>query len=57
MLNLGCSSNVDDAETTSTWENYLSYLRKWSVDHAGEEFCGCSPAGYDEYINNEYAEE
>ena len=32
---------------------YLQYLSRWIFEHYGEEFKGCSPAGYDEWLDNE----
>lgn len=35
---------------------YLQYLSRWIFEHYEEEFKGCSPAGYDEWIDNEGAD-
>ena len=32
---------------------YLQYLSRWIFEHYGEEFKGCSPAGFDEWLDNE----
>lgn len=33
---------------------YLQYLSRWIFDHCEDEFKGCSPAGFDEWLDNEY---
>lgn len=33
---------------------YLQYLSRWIFEHYEDEFEGCSPAGYDEWLDNEY---
>lgn len=32
---------------------YLQYLSRWIFEHYEDEFQGCSPAGYDEWIDND----
>lgn len=32
---------------------YLQYLSRWIFEHYEDEFEGCSPAGYDEWIDDE----
>lgn len=32
---------------------YLQYLSRWIFEHYEDEFQGCSPAGYDEWLDNE----
>lgn len=32
---------------------YLQYLSRWIFEHYGDEFKGCSPAGFDEWLDNE----
>lgn len=32
---------------------YLQYLSRWIFEHYEEEFEGCSPAGYDEWLDDE----
>ena len=34
-------------------ERYLNYLMHWIVDHHDDEFEGQSPAGFDEWLENE----
>ena len=41
----------------SKWRAYLKYLVEWAFDHQEEEFEGMVPASYDEWCENEYAEE
>lgn len=37
-------------------ERYLNYLMHWIVDHHDDEFEGQSPAGFDEWLENEDAD-
>lgn len=37
----------------SDWEKYIEYLKNWAEEHKGNEFKGMSPAGYNEWQNNE----
>ena len=37
----------------SDWEKYIEYLKNWAEEHKGDEFKGMSPAGYNEWQNNE----
>ena len=39
------------------WEKYTLYLRDWSASHKGAEFYGMTPSGFNEWLDNEYAEE
>ena len=32
---------------------YLQYLSRWIFEHYEDEFKGCSPAGFDEWLDNE----
>lgn len=32
---------------------YLQYLSRWIFEHYEDEFQGCSPAGYDEWMDND----
>ena len=36
---------------------YLQYLSRWIFDHYEDEFKGCSPACFDEWLDNEYEED
>lgn len=36
---------------------YLQYLSRWIFDHYEDEFKGCSPAGFDEWLDNEGEED
>lgn len=36
---------------------YLQYLSRWIFDHYEEEFKGCSPACFDEWLDNKYEED
>lgn len=42
-----------ESDSDSPHERYLNYLLNWVIDHHDEEFQGCSPAGYDEWLDNE----
>lgn len=46
-----------DYDSDSPHERYLNYLSNWIFDHHDEEFQGCSPAGYEQWLNNENKEE
>lgn len=46
-----------DYDSDSPHERYLNYLSNWIFDHHDEEFQGCSPAGYEQWLNNESKEE
>ena len=39
------------------WQKYLNYLTNWVYDHADGEFCGMSPASFDEWLDDEETEE
>ena len=45
------ASVVLNADTTH--KAYLQYLSRWIFEHYGDEFKGCSPAGFDEWLDNE----
>ena len=42
------------AENFTVWEEYLRYLRDWADSHVEREYCGMTPASYDEWCDNEY---
>lgn len=44
---------VLDKDSDSAHERYLNYLMNWIADHHEEEYEGCSPAGFDEWLENE----
>ena len=48
---------VLDKDSDSTHERYLNYLMRWIADHYDEAFKGCSPACFDEWLDNEYEED
>ena len=39
------------------WKEYLNYLKDWADNHNSIYFVGCSPACYDEWLDNEYEEQ
>ena len=49
------ASAVLDADTVH--KAYLQYLSRWIFDHYEDEFKGCSPACFDEWLDNEYEED
>lgn len=51
------SAMVLDKDSDSAHERYLNYLMNWIADHHEEEFEGCSPAGFDEWLDNEGEED
>ena len=46
-----------DKDSDSTHERYLNYLMSWIADHHDEAFEGCSPASFDEWLDNEGEED
>ena len=48
---------VLDKDSDSTHERYLNYLMSWIADHHEDEFKGCSPACFDEWLDNEGEED
>ena len=42
-----------DEDSDSAHERYLRYLQDWIFDHTDPLFEGCSPAGFDEWRDNE----
>ena len=38
------------------WNEYLQYLRDWADSHNKPEFCGATPACFDEWYGCEYQE-
>ena len=49
------ASAVLNADTVH--KAYLQYLSRWIFDHYEDEFKGCSPACFDEWLDNEYEED
>lgn len=45
------ASAVLNADTVH--KAYLQYLSRWIFEHYEDEFKGCSPAGFDEWLDNE----
>lgn len=37
----------------SKHQEYLNYLKNWIENHQNDQFEGCSPAGYDEWLDCE----
>lgn len=48
---------VLDKDSDSAHERYLNYLMNWIADHHEDEFKGCSPAYFDEWLDNEGEED
>lgn len=44
---------ICDDDDELRWGRYITYLINWAIDHSGEEYEGMSPAGYDEWCENE----
>ena len=44
---------VLDEDADYEHERYLNYLMNWIVGHHEDEFKGCSPAGFNEWLDNE----
>lgn len=47
------SAVILDEDSDSAHERYLRYLQDWIIDHYDDYFEGCSPAGFDEWKDNE----
>lgn len=51
--------NDDDKKANAEldlWTQYITYLHKWANDHKDQAFYGCTPACFEEWYDNEYAE-
>lgn len=46
-------SALEGKKETISWRNYLLYLHDWAQEHSDPLFMGNSPAGYDEWLDNE----
>ena len=46
-----------DRDSDSQWERYINYLCNWALSHNDEACDGMSPASFEEWRNNEDAEE
>ena len=38
---------------SSDWKRYIDYLHKWADDHEAEEFEGCCPDCFEEFLDAE----
>ena len=47
-------ARVEKDEHEIIWDKYLKYLKEWAEIHKESAFMGMSPAGYDEWDENEY---
>lgn len=45
-----------ESDSDSKHERYINYLINWAIDHNDEAYEGCSPAGFDEWLDNEDAD-
>lgn len=41
----------------SDWQGYITYLKEWADSHADETYMFMSPVCYEEWLDNEGAEE
>jgi len=58
-FNIATNNRYNDGQTLNDnqkWGLYMDYLSQWIKDHADPLYCGMSPCGYNEYIDNEYEE-
>ena len=39
------------------WRRYIDYLHEWAVDHKDFRYYGCTPASFDEWLDNDYIDE
>ena len=46
-----------EADSDSRHERYINYLINWAIEHNDEAFEGCSPASFDEWLDNEDEED
>ena len=44
-------------QESNDWSKYLEYLRAWVDTHSETAFCGCSPACFNEWLDNENNED
>lgn len=42
-----------ESDSDSKHERYINYLMNWAISHNDEAYEGCSPAGFDEWLDNE----
>lgn len=42
-----------ESDSDSKHERYINYLINWAINHNDEAYEGCSPAGFDEWLDNE----
>ena len=42
-----------ESDSDSKHERYINYLINWAIDHNDEVYEGCSPAGFDEWLETE----
>ena len=45
-----------ESDSDSKHERYINYLINWAIDHNDEAYEGCSPAGFDKWLDNEDAD-
>lgn len=50
-------SDNDIIAEPDLWTQYIAYLHEWANDHKDAAFCGCTPACFEEWYDNEHAEE
>ena len=46
-----------ESDSDSRHERYINYLINWAIEHNDEAFKGCSPACFDEWLDNEGEED
>ena len=44
---------ISDEDDAVRWGRYIDYLINWAITHYSDEYDGMSPAGYDEWCENE----
>lgn len=52
-----CSAILAEKDSDSEWERYINYLSQWVICHNDEACEGMSPACFEEWRDNEDAEE
>jgi len=54
MSELSVQQRVEIGKKQEQWLAYIKYLVEWAFDHYSPGFYGNSPAGFDEFLDNDY---
>lgn len=47
-------SSEEEFVQLQEWDKYIEYLHDWARNHKSAAYYGCSPASFDEWLDNEY---